>query len=64
MWPKFAFGNQKGLIRKKDMSFGNPPHNGTENCGLFKNVVVFTFYGSKSGVLGQKTVVWGVLDRV
>ena len=67
MWPKCAFGDQKGLIRNKDMPFGNSPHHGTKNCGLLKNVVFFYFFafnGSKSGVLGQKTVVLSVLDRV
>ena len=33
-----AFGDQKGLIRNKDMPFGNPPHHGTENCELLKNI--------------------------
>ena len=57
MWPKCAFGDQKGLIRNKDMPFGNPPHHGTKNCGLLKNIdflCFFAFYGSKGGVLGQK----------
>ena len=42
----------KGLIRNKDMPFGNPPHHGTKNCGLLKNIDVlffFAFHGSKSG---------------
>ena len=31
MWPKCAFGDQKCLIRNKDMPFGNPSHHGTKN---------------------------------
>ena len=55
MWPKCAFGDQKGLIRNKDVPFGNPPHHGTKNCRLSKNIdFFFAFHGSKSGVLGQK----------
>ena len=58
MWPKCAFGDQKGLIRNKDMPFGNSPHHGTKNCGLLKNVDFFIFcllwvkkwcFGSKNG---------------
>ena len=52
MWPKCAFGDQKGLIWIEAMSFGNPPHYGTKNCGLFKIVnFIFIFYG-------QKVVFW------
>ena len=32
MWPKCAFGDQKALIWKKDMPFGNPPYHGTKNA--------------------------------
>ena len=65
MWPKCAFGDQKGLIRKKGMPFGNPPNLKTKNCGLAKKLTLFfTFYGSKSGILGQETVFLGVLDWV
>ena len=46
MWPKCAFGDQKGLIRKKDMPFGNPPYRGTIRCGIFSKRF-FAFYGSK-----------------
>jgi hypothetical protein len=58
--------DQKCLIRNKDMPFGNPPHHGTKNRRLLKNIdfLFFAFHGSKSGVLGQKTVVLSVLDRV
>ena len=62
MWPKCAFGDQKGLIRNKDVPFGNPPHHGTRNCGTLKQYhffFFFTLYGSKSSVLGQKN---GVLE--
>ena len=45
MWPKYAFGDQKSLIRKKDMPFGNPPHHGTKNCGILKNIDFFLFFG-------------------
>ena len=39
-----------------------------QKCGLFK-ISIFLFFGfyfsgSKRGVLGQKMVFWGVLDRV
>ena len=57
MWPKCAFGDQKCLIRKKDMPFGNPSHHGTKNCGLLQISFFFiflAFHGSKGGVLGQK----------
>ena len=67
MWPKYAFGDQKCLIRNQDMPFGNPPHHGTKTCGLLKKYRFFNFlafYGSKSSVLGQKPVVLSVLDRV
>ena len=66
MWPKCAFGDQKGLIRNKDMPFGNPPHHGTKNYGFSKNIDFYflPLYGTKSGVLGQKTVFLSVLDQV
>ena len=56
MWPKCTFADQKGLIWNKDMPFGNPLYDGTRNCGpLEKTIFIFySFYGSKSGVLGQK----------
>ena len=56
MWPKCAFGDQKGLIRNKDMPFGNPPHHGTKKVDFSKISIFyfFAFHGSKSGVLGQK----------
>ena len=63
MWPKCAFGNQKGLIRNKDMPFGSPLHHGTKNYGLLKQLIFFAFDQSKSGILGQKTGVLSVLDR-
>ena len=57
MWPKCAFGDQKGLIRNKDMPFGNPPHHGTKKMRTFRKidfVLFFALCGSKGGVLGQK----------
>ena len=57
MWPKYAFGDQKCLIRNQDMSFGNPPHHGTKNCRPLEKksiLFIFSFHGPKSGVLGQK----------
>ena len=59
MWPKCAFGDQKGLIRNKDMPFGNPPYHRTKTADFEKNLF-FIFYlvwaekyfGSKNGVLG------------
>ena len=59
MWPKYAFGDQKGLIRNKDMPFGNPPHHGKKNCGPLEKIDFFIFFclswvtkwyfGSKNG---------------
>ena len=50
--PMCAFGDQKGLIWKKDMSFGNPPHHGTK-CRFFKKSTFFwVFSVPKGGALG------------
>ena len=46
MWPKCAFGNQKGLIRNKGMPFGNPPYHGKKNLQTLKSIF-FYLYGSK-----------------
>ena len=57
MWLKCTFGDQKGLIRNKDMPFGNPPYHGTKIVEFQKQspfLLFFAFYGSKSGVLSQK----------
>ena len=62
-----AFGDQKGLIRNKDMPFGNPPHHGTKNCGLLKKMIFYIFLpfmGQKMVFWVKKTVVLSVLDRV
>ena len=59
MWPKC--GDQKGIIWKNDMPFGNPPHHATKNCGGFKKFESGLFLASdwsKSVFLGQKTVFW------
>ena len=67
MWPKCAFGDQKGLFRNKDMPFGNPPHHGTKNCGLLEKSIFFVFLpfmGQKVVFWVKKTVVLSVLDRV
>ena len=63
MLPKYAFGDQKGLIWNKDMPFDNPPYHETEHANHLKNQLFF-FYMSwvKSGVLGRKTVFLGVSD--
>ena len=53
-WPKCAFGV---LVGKKYMPFCNPPHWGTENCGLFN--IFLTFIGQK-GVFWVKNGVLGV----
>ena len=39
---------------------------GPKKCGLLKSIdfLFFTFYGSKSGILGQKTAVLSVLNQV
>ena len=42
MWPKCAFGDQKGLIRIKDMPFGNPPYHRTKVADCEKSR--FHFY--------------------
>ena len=61
MWPKCAFGNQKGLIWKEAMSFGNPPYHGTKNCGLFKNGnFYFLLFMGQKGVFGVKKWCCGV----
>ena len=65
MWPKCAFGDQKGLIWKESMLFGNPLHHGTKNCELFKKCRILIFYFLVKGdILSKKTVFGGVLDRV
>jgi hypothetical protein len=67
MWPKCTFGDQKGLIRNKNMPFGNPPYHETKNCRFLKDIDFFIFLpfmGQKRGVLAQKTVFLSVLDRV
>ena len=68
MWPKCAFGDQKGLIRIKDMPFGNPPHHETKNCGLLKISIYFCiflpFMGQKVVFWVKKKVVLSVSDRV
>ena len=53
MWPKCAFGDQKGLIWKKRHAIWQSPLSWKEKLRTFKNSI-FTFYGSKSGILGQK----------
>ena len=55
MWPKCAFGDQKGLIRNKDVPFGNPPHHGTRNCGLLPNIDFFYLSWVKKWCFGSKT---------
>ena len=55
----------KCLTRKRNV-FVNPLIMGQETiyCGIFKNhqfLIFVTFYGSKGGILGQKTVFWGVV---
>ena len=66
MWPKCAFGDQKGLIWNKDLPFGNFPYHRTKIADFQKIdfLIYFTFDGPKSGILGPKTVFSGVLDRV
>ena len=56
MWPKCAFGDQKGLIRTKDMLFGNPLIMG-QNCGLYQFYFLLfmgpkVVFWVKNGVLG------------
>ena len=52
MWPKCAFGDQRGLIWNKAMPFGNPPYHGTKNCGPLKKSIYFLPF------TGQKVVFW------
>ena len=52
-WPKRAFGDQKCLIRNKDMPFRNLPHHWTEIAGVLKTIFIF-FYP----FMGQKVVFW------
>ena len=54
MWPKCAFGDQKGLIRSKDMPFGIPPYHGTKNCRVLKISIFYLFLP----FVGQKVVFW------
>ena len=67
MWPKCAFGDQKGLIWKKPCRLATPLIMGQEIADFSKILFSFLkwdfFMGQKKGVLGQKTVFWGVLDR-
>ena len=67
-WPHVAqvrFWRPKRPHSEKRHAVWQSPSSWDKNCGLFKNIdFIFYFYGSKSGVLGQKTVFWGVLDRV
>ena len=67
MWPKCTFGDQKELIwKKKTCRLAIPLVMRQKIASFSKNIefYFFTFDGSKSGVLGQKTVLKGVLDRV
>ena len=56
MWPKCAFGDQKGLIRNKVMPFGNPPYHGTKTANLqffyFLDLLLAKkwYFGSENGV--------------
>ena len=53
-WPhvaKCAFGDQKGLIRNKDMTFGNPLIMG-QKMRTFKIINLFL------PIMGQKVVFW------
>ena len=62
MWPKCAFGDQKCLIRNKDMLFGNPPHHGTKNCGLNEKnrFLIFCLSWVKKWCFGSKKRWFGV----
>ena len=59
MWPKCAFGDQKGLIWKEAMPFGNL----SSSCDK-KIVDLFLLLLVKKGGSCHKTVISGVLDRV
>ena len=50
---KCALADQKGLIRKKDMPFGNPPYHGTKKLRTFKRGID-CFLPS----MGQKVAFW------
>jgi len=52
---------KRALFGKKDMSFGNPPHHGTENCRLLRNIDFFLLLWVERGVFGPKDDVLGVL---
>ena len=58
MWPRCTFGDQKGLIWKKVLPFGNPPHYWTKNCGLFQILIFFILYWSKRDCFGYFGVFW------
>ena len=55
MWPKCAFGDQKGLIKKKRHAIWQSPSSWDKKLRTLKNrFLFFTLHGSKSGILGQK----------
>ena len=70
----FAPCGPSALLVTKNASFGIktchlaiPRIMGQKNSGILKNIDFFyflAFHGSKNGILGQKTVVLSVLDRM
>ena len=62
MWPKCAFGDQKGLIWKKATSFGNALIMGQEIAD-FSTSIIFLFFmlfmGQRGGCFGSKNGVLG-----
>ena len=66
MWPKCAFGDQKGLIWKKKHAIWESPLSWDQKLRTVKKnrFYLIAFYGPKSGILGQKTVFFGCFGPV
>ena len=63
--PSALLAKQKGLIRNKDMSFGNPPYHGMKIADFQKiSIFIFQFLWVKKWYFGSKNGVLSVLDRV
>ena len=61
MWPKCAFGDQKGLTRKKTAVWQSPSSS-DKNCELFKKTsIFFNPFKSKRGCFGSKNGALGCL---
>ena len=59
--PSALLASKKASFGIKPCRLAIPPYHGTKVADFLKPIF-FTFYGSQSGILGQKTVFGGVLD--